>query len=114
MPSLTPVEYDPFAGVYDDTQAPFDQQRIGMEQLERQQALNRVPFVLPPEASAEDARMPMSVISPEMLQDRVFHPSDYLPPSYGAGRYRLFTPTQGYMNEVFKRSFGKELLDMMK
>ena len=74
---------------------PTDQQRERtlLQRSENMNAANNpmVPTVLPPSVLTDDRSV--GTVFPDNPQNpKLFHPGNFLPPSYGAGRYKIYTP----------------------
>lgn len=78
------------------------------------------PNVLPPPEF--DGENKGRVISPDRVMDPTFNPSTYMPTSYGAGKYKIYTPAMSGVMNMMKPSIPtspppdaiQKLLDALK
>ena len=77
------------------------------------------PSILPPPELPGDN--PTKIISPDKLTDETFHPADYMPLSYGAGKYKIYTPAMGDLMNTMRpplpppsQDVIQKLLDALK
>ena len=91
LPGINTKQFGGFGGVYDDTPTFEQQMRDSKIKHENWEAGNTPNTVIPPEAITQD-KMAGKVLDPSVVSNRSFHPSDYMPPAYGMGRNKIYTP----------------------